>query len=638
MAEDNDDVLLQIVDWIESTRRNLSNVDVAQRSHALTEVIASLEGKMQIAAASIDGSDRRLLERLNRIKNSDDSIEPESEKVKEANRFRRAIAAATLCWTKERVVDYGLSKLSGRGKRLLKDIVKWYPRWDSAAQRINAAMLYRHLLHLREGDDNRNPKISLDEGNWPVKPQDMDRVISWAGDYKVELEGYRTDDDPNRDVPQSVRSVLDKWSALGDFPEGMYVSSGCTHATCLLQYDKHGLFMPRSKHRKRKDSRPGSAPEPAPASQRRPTLEAVGVRRSARIRQNGSPRVDDPPSVPHSAAETPATPATPANDREVSDPGKLFVSPVSPMPSPPVTSARDSGEAAAASRPVTSRKTGQRTVVSKTPRTRLPIAMPPPSSPAGLHDAQNVPNHISRSPSLASESLTGLDERVGPRGTGAGKTPGLLLPTTMLLASERHPWHRWFLQSVHSPGATSPSLEADNTTDLDRRVRPRRSVADKTSRSRPPLTASPAPSRDNTPPPDSASQAGNTVQVSGSADDEVEERMSSVQESSPRAFSGAFPSELPEIADFFWESEPFSKQNCPPCAGAYRPGCVVEDVLYCGTDIHSLLLESRPLLTKFLQGLGRKRAAAKLETVVPFPSLLATPRDNKVHVFMDPQP
>ena len=138
----------------------------------------------------------------------------------------------------------------------LAQIAQLYPDWSRAVQRMNAAMLSRHISSVtdngqRIGDHHSTSNVK--DRDRPIEAVDAKLVVEWRRQGIVELAGVRVADADN-DLPQEPQRAIDEWTTCETVPLAFQSTQRPLNQFDGLQNDRHGLLVPRSSviHRKRK--------------------------------------------------------------------------------------------------------------------------------------------------------------------------------------------------------------------------------------------------------------------------------------------------------------------------------------------------------------------------------------------------
>ena len=262
-----------IVALIDDTRRRLASVDDSGKIHILEEIGQNLQNNIAFAAAYAEALSEALSEALLRH----EQIQAGSESAEEPSwlkqlklvasksphptadqRLRyRAIATSTLYWGKKIMDCYDFASFGKPTAVSLSKIAERYPEWPRAVQRINAAMLHRHIAAYQSQRGNiigcHSANSSIKDSRRPIEKVDLDLVLEWKEQSIIALCDIRTPD-LQPDVSPEIDTLIVRWTAGETLP----VSGPITPkhrwptAKCLVGFDVNGLLVPRAlAHRKR---------------------------------------------------------------------------------------------------------------------------------------------------------------------------------------------------------------------------------------------------------------------------------------------------------------------------------------------------------------------------------------------------
>ena len=247
------------------------------------ELHAQIEKNSQVESACRDGlqlaisthvpvaaGHARLLQGLTEARNLDDaSAGAGGRETQAAATFKRsderlqAIARINVAWGKDILQHYKFDEIGRTTAVCLAQVAQLYPDWSRAVQRINVAMLSRHISSVtdngqRIGDHHSTSNVK--DRDRPIEAVDAKLVVEWRRQGIVELAGVRVADVGN-DLPQEPQRAIDEWTTCETVPLAFQSTQRSLNQFDGLHKDRHGLLVPRSSaiHRKRKRSgRPGA--------------------------------------------------------------------------------------------------------------------------------------------------------------------------------------------------------------------------------------------------------------------------------------------------------------------------------------------------------------------------------------------
>ncbi|GAB7336548.1 hypothetical protein MBLNU13_g09821t2 [Cladosporium sp. NU13] len=126
----------------------------------------------------------------------------------------QAIARINVAWGKDILQHYKFDEIGRTTAVCLAQVAQLYPDWSRAVQRINAAMLSRHISSVadngqRIGDHHSTSNVK--DRNRPIEAVDAKLVVEWRRQGIVELAGVRVADADN-DLPQEPQRAIDEWT------------------------------------------------------------------------------------------------------------------------------------------------------------------------------------------------------------------------------------------------------------------------------------------------------------------------------------------------------------------------------------------------------------------------------------------
>jgi hypothetical protein len=264
------------------------------------ELHAQIERNSQVESACRDGlqlaisthvpvgaGHARLLQGLIEARNVDNASAGAGRRESQAAAtFKRsderlqAIARINVAWGKDILQHYKFDEIGRTTAVCLAQVAQLYPDWSRAVQRMNAAMLSRHISSVtdngqRIGDHHSTSNVK--DRNRPLEAVDAKLVVEWRRQGIVELTGVRVADVGN-DLPQEPQRAIDEWTACETVPLAFQSTQRSLNRFDGLHKDRYGLLVPRSSaiHRKRKRSgRSGAGKTKRTVSDRRPSAVEV---------------------------------------------------------------------------------------------------------------------------------------------------------------------------------------------------------------------------------------------------------------------------------------------------------------------------------------------------------------------------
>ena len=242
------------------------------------ELHAQIETNSQVESACRDGlqlaisthvpvaaGHARLLQGLVEARNFyNASVGADGHETQAAATFKRsderlqAIARINVAWGKDILEHYKFDEIGRTTAVCLAQVAQLYPDWSRAVQRINAAMLSRHISSLtdngqRIGDHHSTSNVK--DRNRPIEAADAKLVVEWRRQGIVELAGVRVADAGN-DLPQELQRAIDEWTTCKTVPSAFQSTKRSFNPSDGLHKDRHGLLVPRSSaiNQKRKRS------------------------------------------------------------------------------------------------------------------------------------------------------------------------------------------------------------------------------------------------------------------------------------------------------------------------------------------------------------------------------------------------
>ncbi|EMC97294.1 hypothetical protein BAUCODRAFT_130481 [Baudoinia panamericana UAMH 10762] len=174
------------------------------------------------------------------------------ENEKQRDRYE-TLALVTLHWSKEIVERYDIDKLGDKTYRDMASIARRFPDFTLAVQRLNCAMLDRHIDHFRNFRNRTQPIGKHDKRSKvqthlnPVEPRDIQMVARWIRDGQIEVQGRAVPDDGIGDIPATMQEMIQNFIDLTDeardilFPEKG--NKTCKHAGEGLRFNNDGLLV-----------------------------------------------------------------------------------------------------------------------------------------------------------------------------------------------------------------------------------------------------------------------------------------------------------------------------------------------------------------------------------------------------------
>jgi len=242
------------------------------------ELHAQIEKNSQVESACRDGlqlaisthvpvaaGHARLLQGLTEARNLDNaSAGAGGRETQAAATFKRsderlqAIARINVAWGKDVLQHYKFDEIGRTTAVCLAQVAQLYPDWSRAVQRINVAMLSRHISSVtdngqRIGDHHSTSNVK--DRDRPIEAVDAKLVVEWRRQGIVELAGVRVADVGN-DLPQEPQRAIDEWTTCETVPLAFQSTQRPLNQFDGLHKDRHGLLVPRSSaiHQKRKRS------------------------------------------------------------------------------------------------------------------------------------------------------------------------------------------------------------------------------------------------------------------------------------------------------------------------------------------------------------------------------------------------
>ncbi|GAB7336292.1 hypothetical protein MBLNU13_g09040t1 [Cladosporium sp. NU13] len=242
------------------------------------ELHAQIEKNSQVESACRDGlqlaisthvpvgaGHARLLQGLIEARNLDNASAGAGRRESQAAAtFKRsderlqAIARINVAWGKDILQHYKFDEIGRTTAVCLAQVAQLYPDWSRAVQRMNAAMLSRHISSItdngqRIGDHHSTSNVK--DRNRPLEAVDAKLVVEWRRQGIVELTGVRVADVGN-DLPQEPQRAIDEWTTCETVPLAFQSTQRSLNQFDGLHKDRYGLLVPRSSaiHQKRKRS------------------------------------------------------------------------------------------------------------------------------------------------------------------------------------------------------------------------------------------------------------------------------------------------------------------------------------------------------------------------------------------------
>ena len=158
----------------------------------------------------VGASHARLLQGLIEARNLDNASAGANRRESQAAAtFKRsderlqAIAQINVAWGRDILQHYKFEQISRTTAVCLAQVAQLYPDWSRAVQRINAAMLGRHILSVMNNGQrirDHHSTSNVKDRDRPIEAVDAKLVVEWRRQGIVELAGIRVADAGN-DLP-----------------------------------------------------------------------------------------------------------------------------------------------------------------------------------------------------------------------------------------------------------------------------------------------------------------------------------------------------------------------------------------------------------------------------------------------------
>lgn len=226
----------------------------------------------------------------------------------QADKRLQAIARINAAWGGDVFRDYQFADLGRPTALLLARVARAYPHWRYAVQRINVAMLSRHIEAIRHGTGlmigHHHSTSSVKEPHKPIESLDLKLVLAWKERGEIELDGVCLPD-VGSDIPHQLKSVVNEWSISEDVP--------LHHGDCARRFspfhlvvkDLHQLLVPRPQVQVHREGDQSSRPTNSTAT----AIDSNDLR--ATNDTHDSQPLSQPRSIPNNIA-TPTNPCPPA--------------------------------------------------------------------------------------------------------------------------------------------------------------------------------------------------------------------------------------------------------------------------------------------------------------------------------------